>query len=109
MTKFPLLYVQISKYLIVSFNTRQADFADEAKSHYHLPSFFNDVHFECELIHPRPKAYPVATRIMIKKFEAIAQKEAEGVEKAWERNYSTQYCWPGRSDSDEIVRRQLAL
>jgi hypothetical protein len=40
---------------------------------------------------------------MIKKFEDIAQKEAEGAEKAWERHYSSRCWWPGRSDSDEIV------
>ena len=101
--------MQIPKYLVASFNTRQADFADEANSHCRLSSFFRDAHFECELSHPRPKAYSVATKIMIREFEAIAQKEAEGVEKAWEWYYNTQYCWPGRSDSDEIVRRQLAL
>jgi len=41
---------------------------------------------------------------MIKEFEAIAQKEAEEVEKAWECHYNTRCWWPGRSDSDEIVR-----
>jgi hypothetical protein len=42
---------------------------------------------------------------MIKEFEAIAQKEAERVEEAWERHYNAGCWWPGRSDNDEIVRR----
>lgn len=48
----------------------------------------------------------MATRIMIKEFETIAQKEAEGIEKAWERHYNACCRWPGRSDNDEIVRRR---
>ena len=43
---------------------------------------------------------------MIKAFEAIAQREAEAVEKVWERRYNAHCWWPGRSDNDEIVRRR---
>jgi len=43
---------------------------------------------------------------MIKEFEAIAQKEAEVLEKDWERYNNARCWWPGRSDNDEIVRRR---
>jgi len=46
---------------------------------------------------------------MMKEFEAIAQKEAEVVEKVWERYYHARCWWPGRSDNDGIVRRVVRI